>query len=73
VQWNEVTPDKLPELFATHLPVCCNCHIAETFRREYPERVVVRPGNRGPMGEWLTEYKKQDVTSRGLEQVARPA
>jgi hypothetical protein len=73
VQWNEVTPEKLPELFETHLPVCWNCHIAETFRREYPEKVVVRPGNRGPMGELLTECKKQDAASRGLEHIARPS
>lgn len=61
VQWNEVAAEKLPELFATHLPVCWSCHITETFRREYPERVVDRPGHRGPMGELLTEHKKQEV------------
>jgi hypothetical protein len=25
------------------LPVCWNCHIAQTFRRVHPELVVVRP------------------------------
>jgi hypothetical protein len=58
VQWNEVAHEKLPELFETHLPVCWNCHVAETFRREFPERVVERPGNRGPMGEWLANHKE---------------
>jgi hypothetical protein len=43
VQWSEVAPEKLPELFQTHLPVCWSCHIAETFRREHPERVVDVP------------------------------
>jgi hypothetical protein len=47
VQWSEVPADKLPEIFEAHLPVCWNCHVAETFRREYPEKVVDRPGNRG--------------------------
>lgn len=63
VQWSEVAAENLPEIFATHLPVCWSCHIAETFRREYPERVVDRPGNRGPMGESLTEHKRNDVSA----------
>ena len=29
----------------THLPVCWNCHIAESFRREHPELVVDRPAS----------------------------
>jgi hypothetical protein len=40
--WNEIAPEKLPEVFETHLPVCWSCHMAETFRREHPERVVER-------------------------------
>jgi hypothetical protein len=63
VQWNELAPEKLPEVFETHLPVCWSCHIAETFRREYSERLVDRPGNRGPMGEFLTAHKKNAVSS----------
>ena len=43
VQWPEVAPEKLPEVFATHWPVCWNCHVAESFRRQHPERVVDRP------------------------------
>jgi hypothetical protein len=61
VQWNEVAADKLQELFETHVPVCWSCHIAETFRREHPERVVDRPGNRGPLGELLTQHKNNEV------------
>jgi len=60
VQWSEVAPEKLPELFETCLPVCWSCHIAETFRREYPEKVLDRPGNRGPMGELLTHRSKHE-------------
>jgi len=43
VQWTEVAPEKLPEIFATHWPVCWNCHVAQAFRREHPELVVDRP------------------------------
>ncbi|MGB8473126.1 MAG: hypothetical protein WCE61_03440 [Candidatus Acidiferrum sp.] len=43
VQWNEVPAEKLQDVMKTHWPVCWNCHIAESFRREHPERVVDRP------------------------------
>jgi len=41
-QWNEVRAENLHEMFATHSPVCWDCHIAETFRREHPDMVVDR-------------------------------
>jgi hypothetical protein len=62
VQWSEVAAENLPEIFTTHLPVCWSCHIARTFRREHPEMVIDRPGNRGPMGELLAEHKRNDVS-----------
>jgi hypothetical protein len=31
------------------------------FRRERPERVVDRPGDRGPMGEFLIDHKKHEA------------
>lgn len=43
VSWDEVPPEKLPEIFLTHKPVCWSCHIAQTFRREHPELVTDRP------------------------------
>lgn len=55
VQWSDVPPEKLPELFETHLPVCWSCHIAETFRREHPNDFVDRPWNRGTMGEYIED------------------
>ena len=42
VQWTEVPPEELPAYFATHWPVCWNCHIGESFRREHPELVTDR-------------------------------
>lgn len=42
VQWTDVPPETLPDVFATHWPVCWDCHIAESFRREHPEMVTDR-------------------------------
>ena len=42
VEWRELRPEQLPEVFSTHRPVCWNCHVAELFRRVYPELVVER-------------------------------
>jgi hypothetical protein len=41
-EWQQVSPEKLPDVLATHKPVCWNCHICETFRREYSDVVVDR-------------------------------
>jgi len=42
VEWNQIRPEQLPEVFSTHQPVCWNCHVAETFRRMHPELVIER-------------------------------
>ena len=42
VQWTDVPPEKLPEIFATHWPVCWNCHVAESFRRQHPDLITDR-------------------------------
>jgi hypothetical protein len=58
--WSDVPAEKLPEIFATYSPVCWSCHMAETFRREHPDRFVDRPWSRGAMGEYVVgEDKKQ--------------
>jgi len=38
-----IPAEKLQEVLRTDWPVCWNCHVAETFRREHPELVVNRP------------------------------
>jgi hypothetical protein len=43
IGWDDVPPENLPALFASHLPVCWSCHIAETFRRQHPDLVTDRP------------------------------
>jgi hypothetical protein len=42
VEWNQLQPEKLPQIFATYKPVCWNCHITETFRHLHPDLVVDR-------------------------------
>ena len=44
VEWSQVPPEQVPEALDHDRPVCWNCHIAETFRREHPDLVVDRPG-----------------------------
>jgi hypothetical protein len=43
LEWQEVPTERLADVLASHRPVCWNCHIVETFRREHPELVVERP------------------------------
>jgi len=43
VEWDDLPAEEIPKVLATHQPACWNCHIAETFRRRYPELVVDRP------------------------------
>ena len=39
IEWWEMRPEELLAALGTHQPVCWNCHIAETFRRLYPDLV----------------------------------
>ena len=41
-EWVDVAADRLPLALATSLPMCWNCHVAETFRRLHPELVTDR-------------------------------
>jgi hypothetical protein len=41
-EWRDVPVAQLPLALATSLPVCTNCHVAETFRRQHPELVTDR-------------------------------
>jgi len=42
VEWKRIRAQQLPDIFATHRPVCWNCHVTETFRRLHPELVTDR-------------------------------
>jgi hypothetical protein len=46
VEWPQVAPERLSETARTRPPVCWDCHVAETFRRQFPELVTDRPWRR---------------------------
>ncbi|MGE5359799.1 MAG: hypothetical protein ACM3NQ_12350 [Bacteroidales bacterium] len=41
--WSDIAPETLPQVLASHRPVCFDCFVAETFRREHPELVIDNP------------------------------
>ncbi len=41
-EWGDIPPEKIPSVFDTSKPVCWKCHIAESFRRRFPDLVVDR-------------------------------
>ncbi|MFQ5722846.1 MAG: hypothetical protein ACE5G6_00025 [Terriglobia bacterium] len=43
LDWSRLQPEEIPATLATHQPVCWNCDIAESLRREHPDLVVNRP------------------------------
>jgi hypothetical protein len=43
IEWAEVRPEDLPGVFATHRRVCWNCHIAQSFRAQFPGLAIERP------------------------------
>jgi hypothetical protein len=43
VRWNGVSVENLSMVRETHLAVCWNCYIAQSFRLNHPEMVVYRP------------------------------
>jgi hypothetical protein len=55
VQWNEVPPERIPELLARCWPVCWNCHISESFRRAFPSMVIERNRGNGAKQEVAAE------------------
>jgi hypothetical protein len=58
-QWNEVPPEQLPTIFETYLPVCWNCYIAETFRKQNVDRVTNRNWERGVGGEYVPKEEEE--------------
>lgn len=41
-EWSEIPSEQLIDALRAGRPVCWNCHIAETFRRQYPRLVTDR-------------------------------
>jgi hypothetical protein len=42
-EWGEVRVEDLADVLETHRPVCWNCHVAESFRRQFPSLVIDSP------------------------------
>lgn len=47
VDWIAVPVENISMVMETHLPVCWNCDIAQSFVREHPDLVVYRPWRQG--------------------------
>jgi hypothetical protein len=43
IEWDQLRPEDLPEQLAAARPVCWNCTVVESFRKEHPELVIERP------------------------------
>jgi hypothetical protein len=48
--WRGVSVENLSMVLETHLPVCWNCYIAQSFLRDHPDLVVYRPGRNDILG-----------------------
>jgi len=49
--WNQVHLDDLQKVLETHSPVCWDCYIAQTFRLNHPDLVVIRPWRQNIIGD----------------------
>jgi hypothetical protein len=58
VEWAAIPISAVNEAMATYLPVCWNCHVAQTFRREHPDLVVERNAN-------LSSQSRETTAPRG--------
>lgn len=50
IEWRGFKPEAVTEVLRTHLPVCWDCHVSETFRQKFPDLVVDRDW-KGPEGQ----------------------
>ena len=51
LSWGEVNVDKLSKVLETYFPVCWDCYMAQTFRMDHPDLVVLRPWQKNIDGE----------------------
>ena len=47
VAWSEVPIENIQTVMAAYSPVCWDCYLAQSFRRDHPELVVYRPWREG--------------------------
>lgn len=46
IEWNAILPEVILDALATYKPVCSQCKVVETFRKDHPEQVTERPWKR---------------------------
>ena len=51
VEWRGVSVENLSMVLKTHLPVCWDCYIAQSFRRDHPDLVTYRPWRHSISGD----------------------
>jgi len=51
VEWSGVPIENISTVMETHLPVCWDCYIAQSFVREHPDLVVYRPWRQDTTGD----------------------
>jgi len=44
--WSDLRVEDLPEILATHRPVCWDCHVVETLYRMHPDRITEREAHK---------------------------
>lgn len=42
IEWDEIPPETLPAVLATHPKICWNCYVAKTFHDQFPGLVTER-------------------------------
>lgn len=42
LEWNQIRAENLPAVLESHLPVCWNCHMVQTFCTKHPNLVLDR-------------------------------
>ena len=47
VEWRDVPIENIQTVLDSYSPVCWDCHLAHSFRRDHPEMVVYRPWREG--------------------------
>ncbi|HAF15693.1 MAG TPA: hypothetical protein DHU55_07775 [Blastocatellia bacterium] len=47
VEWRQVPIENISIVMDTYSPVCWDCYVAQSFRRDHPELVVYRPWREG--------------------------
>jgi hypothetical protein len=51
LEWREVPIEDISMVLETHLPVCWNCYIAQSFRKDHPDLVTYRPWRHSNPGD----------------------